>query len=72
MPDETRSSQEQLNEILAVISTQSTPYVELSDEAIAHIIGGLYLQATQPKRCLHGDDDVDVPDCLIWDIDTSN
>ncbi|MEM8674449.1 MAG: hypothetical protein AAGF83_11320 [Cyanobacteria bacterium P01_G01_bin.67] len=70
MPDENRSSQEQLDQILAVISTQSTPYVELTDEAIAHIIGGLYLQATQPNQSLHEDDNV--PDCLIWDIDTPN
>ncbi|WP_019507721.1 hypothetical protein [Pleurocapsa sp. PCC 7319] len=71
MPDETRSSQEQLDQILAVISTQSTPYVELSDEAIANIIGGLYLQAMETKQ-RKNKDDTDVPDCLIWDIDTPN
>lgn len=72
MPDNTRAPQEQLDQILPVVDTQSPPYVELSDKAITTIVGGLDLKATQALHQVNGDNDTDVPDCLIWDIDTPN
>jgi len=67
MPNKTRSPQEQIDPRVLILSTQPAPHIELSDEAIARITGGLHLQSTQTMQRLH---DHDVPDCLIWDIDT--
>lgn len=53
-------------------------YTELSDEDISSIVGGLYLKQEQSSHPFGGndddgdDDDDNVPDCLIWDIDTPN
>ena len=72
MSDQTRHSPKQLNPMPSVANNQSTPYLELSDKAIATIMGGLYLKAMTEMHQVSGNDDSDIPDCLIWDIDTPN
>lgn len=76
MSEDFKPPQEKLKQGLSEIGTQSASYVELSDDAIATIVGGLSITQAQPIQQLGGgdddngdDDDDDVPDTILWDID---